>query len=411
MVAPSASPGPSLAIPARRPSSRGPVPPADRPASVATSGLPAASIRLCGERWATAVVMLVRAQRPSYWVGETFNTWNGESWSATNSATHTLRQQSPFILPLSTGLDRAGADGPADLLCRELHGEPRVSRAECHRAVVPRFEDLRLDGRDDRLADRHGEQCDLFRRVRGDHSHGRPTPCGSERRAVAGRRGSVLPPAPSRLPTGGGTGEEDHRGGYHQLRQGRVADRLDGRPHPLLHGYSTPPRRRRHRGRVPVRQSSWILRADLHVTRRHVAVDRSPHPRSRRLRARARTIRITDLYQVRATMPMPGSRCGFRASDGRASIPPPSYRWPIRHPERWPSTTSAMHSDGSRSCRLRARCSASTLVATFLHWRRSRPLTWAERIARGAPSGRAGGPGVPAAPTRHSASTPPHWTT
>ena len=58
------------------------------------------------------VVMLVRAQRPSYWVGETFNTWNGESWSATNSATHTIRQESPFILPISTG---STASGQTDL--------------------------------------------------------------------------------------------------------------------------------------------------------------------------------------------------------------------------------------------------------------------------------------------------------
>ncbi len=30
------------------------------------------------------LLMLVRAQRPSYWVGETFNSWNGESWASTN---------------------------------------------------------------------------------------------------------------------------------------------------------------------------------------------------------------------------------------------------------------------------------------------------------------------------------------
>jgi transglutaminase-like putative cysteine protease len=53
------------------------------------------------------VVMLVRAQSPSYWVGETFNTWNGESWSATNSDTHAIYQQSPFILPESAGSNDA----------------------------------------------------------------------------------------------------------------------------------------------------------------------------------------------------------------------------------------------------------------------------------------------------------------
>jgi transglutaminase-like putative cysteine protease len=49
------------------------------------------------------LVMLVRAQRPSYWVGETFNTWNGESWTATKTPSHSLREQSPFLLPISGG--------------------------------------------------------------------------------------------------------------------------------------------------------------------------------------------------------------------------------------------------------------------------------------------------------------------
>jgi transglutaminase-like putative cysteine protease len=49
------------------------------------------------------VVMLVRAQRPSYWVGETFDTWNGESWSSTDNPSHVLRQTSPFFLPQPEG--------------------------------------------------------------------------------------------------------------------------------------------------------------------------------------------------------------------------------------------------------------------------------------------------------------------
>jgi len=49
------------------------------------------------------LLMLVRAQRPSYWVGETFDTWSGESWTSTNNASHPLRQQSPFLLPPPDG--------------------------------------------------------------------------------------------------------------------------------------------------------------------------------------------------------------------------------------------------------------------------------------------------------------------
>ena len=58
------------------------------------------------------LLMLVRAQRPSYWVGETFNNWNGESWTSTNKTSLPLRQQSPFLLPLSDG---AASFGQSDL--------------------------------------------------------------------------------------------------------------------------------------------------------------------------------------------------------------------------------------------------------------------------------------------------------
>ena len=49
------------------------------------------------------LLMLVHAQRPSYWVGETFNSWSGKSWTSTNNPSHTVREASPFILPPSTG--------------------------------------------------------------------------------------------------------------------------------------------------------------------------------------------------------------------------------------------------------------------------------------------------------------------
>jgi transglutaminase-like putative cysteine protease len=50
------------------------------------------------------VVMRVRAERPSYWVGETFDTWNGQSWLATKTvASHQIRESSPFAIPLPDG--------------------------------------------------------------------------------------------------------------------------------------------------------------------------------------------------------------------------------------------------------------------------------------------------------------------
>jgi transglutaminase-like putative cysteine protease len=50
------------------------------------------------------VVMRVRANVPSYWVGQTYDTWNGQSWlesqSTTGSAAQKLETGSPFYIPL-----------------------------------------------------------------------------------------------------------------------------------------------------------------------------------------------------------------------------------------------------------------------------------------------------------------------
>jgi transglutaminase-like putative cysteine protease len=50
-----------------------------------------------------AVVMRVRAQRPTYWVGETFDTWDGQSWLVTSRVPQTVDTGSPFFLPVPEG--------------------------------------------------------------------------------------------------------------------------------------------------------------------------------------------------------------------------------------------------------------------------------------------------------------------
>jgi transglutaminase-like putative cysteine protease len=54
------------------------------------------------------LVMEVRAQRPSYWVGETFDTWDGENWTASSRASHPIKQGSPFFLPVPDGDNALG---------------------------------------------------------------------------------------------------------------------------------------------------------------------------------------------------------------------------------------------------------------------------------------------------------------
>ena len=47
------------------------------------------------------VVMRVRADRPSYWIGETFDTWDGANWSVakTQHGPQRLDEDSPFVIP------------------------------------------------------------------------------------------------------------------------------------------------------------------------------------------------------------------------------------------------------------------------------------------------------------------------
>jgi protein-glutamine gamma-glutamyltransferase len=71
------------------------------------------------------LVMQVRASRPSFWVGETFDTWLGESWLESKAGSQTLRQSLPFVLPPPVGSSLSGqpdlqtfyvAGGTADLV-------------------------------------------------------------------------------------------------------------------------------------------------------------------------------------------------------------------------------------------------------------------------------------------------------
>jgi transglutaminase-like putative cysteine protease len=57
------------------------------------------------------VVMEVRASVPSLWVGETYDQWTGQSWTATTTRSTSLQGGSPFVLPAAPGLPQgAGED-------------------------------------------------------------------------------------------------------------------------------------------------------------------------------------------------------------------------------------------------------------------------------------------------------------
>ena len=64
---------------------------------------------LRGATCGNTLVMQVRAQRPSYWVGETFDTWDGQSWTQSKPVPRRpLHESSPFVLPSRSATCRSG---------------------------------------------------------------------------------------------------------------------------------------------------------------------------------------------------------------------------------------------------------------------------------------------------------------
>ncbi|MDE3205251.1 MAG: transglutaminase domain-containing protein [Acidobacteriota bacterium] len=60
-------------------------------------------------RLGRTVVMQVRAAVPTFWIGETFDRWDGQTWSSTRTSTLTLSGGSPFSIPGGT----SEVSGPA----------------------------------------------------------------------------------------------------------------------------------------------------------------------------------------------------------------------------------------------------------------------------------------------------------
>ena len=355
------------------------------------------------------VVMLVRAQRPSYWVGETFNTWNGESWSATNSATHALHQQSPFILPIST---ESTAPGQTDLQTFYVVNSTANLVFHAQSATELWFPASKIyDSTDGTIVSPIAMGNNAIYSVESEVT----TPTASELRAP--QSGAQLPPAvessslqlPHAYPrvealakkiTAGDTTNYDKVESLIAWMGAHTRYSTDIPPLPagadtvdeFLFG-----------NRVgfceQISTSLAVMLRSIGVPTRE-AVGYVPGPYNP----------VTDLYQVRASdahawvqVWFPGF--GWQSFDPTAVVPLANQA---------PGTV-ALDDIGHALRRIPIEPVAAVLlglalVATFLHWRRSRPLTWAERIARRAEqAGRRAG--VPAAPTRHSASTPPPWTT
>ena len=166
---------------------------------------------------ATPSCMRVRAQRPSYWIGETFDTWEGESWTAATSAAQRPSARGLALRPPRSPSARSPRrpERPADLLHRAVHRRTWCSTpTSAARGLVPDPEALRLRRRHHRLAHRARARGHLHRRVGREHAHARRS-CerddgprdGAPCRSVAGGVRAAAPP----LPAGPGPGRVDHR--------------------------------------------------------------------------------------------------------------------------------------------------------------------------------------------------------
>ena len=328
-----------------------------------------------------ALVMRVRAERPSYWIGETFDRWDGQSWATTLPPPERVGGGSPFFLPTPSG---DNPDGASDLQTFYLatSGPDLVFHAEsAHEVWFP--------------AD------DLFLSSDGTVV----SPIGLGKGAIYTVESEVSSPSPAemRQPEGGPALSTTDRLRYTQL------------PHPyaraqaLARGvtagapttydqvqaliawmgantrYSTniPPL---PRGADTVNEflfgnrvgfceqistSLAVMLRSLGIPARE-AVGYVPGPYNP----------ITDLYEVRAEdahawvqVWLPGH--GWQSFDPTASVP-------LANPD--PGTT-ALQSIGRALGHLPpapigTAAGAVALAVAAARWRRSRPTTWAERLAR-----------------------------
>ncbi len=60
----------------------------------------------------STVVMQVRAEKPTFWLGETFDRWSGQDWSGTSDSEITLDGGAPFEIPQTAAALTATADTP-----------------------------------------------------------------------------------------------------------------------------------------------------------------------------------------------------------------------------------------------------------------------------------------------------------
>ena len=231
--------------------------------SAASSASPPTSTPPCAASLGDKVVMRVRAERPSFWIGETFDTWDGQSWTCHEDQPPTAPDSgSPFVVPPTVDprrrTIRRRPERPADLLHRPVDAQPDLPRrrAPPRSGSRPATSSSRATAPSSRPSPsgrgtiytvgppspRPPRRSCAGRAAGDDRSPRRRSPAAVHRSCRTPTRGCR--PWPRRI-----TANDDDT--YAKVLG---PHRLDGRAHPLLHRHPAAPAGSRHRRRVPVRQ-------------------------------------------------------------------------------------------------------------------------------------------------------------
>jgi transglutaminase-like putative cysteine protease len=327
------------------------------------------------------VVMRVRASRPSYWIGETYDTWDGQSWTTTLSSPQRIDGGSPFYLPVPNG-DNLDGDSDLQTFYLATSGPDLVFHAEnAHEVWFP--------------------ASSLYLSADGTVV----SPIGLGRGAIYTVESEVSSPSPASLrqETGGASLRDADETLYtrlpHVYPQAQALARMVTAGAPTTYDkvealiswigthtrYSTdiPPLRpgadtvneflfgNRVGFCEQISTSLAVLLRSLGIPARE-AVGYVPGPYNP----------ITDLYEVRAKdahawvqVWLPGH--GWQSFDPTAVVP-------LANPD--PGATALQSVGGALShvppVPLGAGVAGIALVAAAVRWRRSRPATWAEDMAR-----------------------------
>ncbi len=316
------------------------------------------------------VVMRVRASRPNFWVGQTYDTWNGQSWvesadPTTGPRLNKLDSGSPFDLPPTEDQLGDQYSGGTDVQTYYLaqSGPNLVFHADNAQRVYIQSRSLFLTGDGTIVSSTSMGAGTVYTVVSGDNAA-----TAQQLRAATEGPSPTMPAVPTLITS--------QAAQYTQLphpytRVAELARHITagigspGSPDSFTYDkveaieawmsshieYTTdiPPWPPARTPSTPSSSAPAAVSASRSPPPPWSCCDRSGStPGRRSVTCPAPTIRSPTSTRCRPRTPTPGCRCGSRVTGGRTSIPPRWSHWPTRRRDRcWPPVP-ATHWPGSR---------------------------------------------------------------